>query len=65
MHMTSSEKSRINAVDREAGHNALGFLRDLQKIGADNRNVINHGTWEIWGVGRGLFTVQKCMNQYH
>ena len=46
--MTSSEKSRISAVDREAGHNALGFLRDLQKIGADNRNVINHGTWEIW-----------------
>ena len=46
--MKSSEKSRISAVDREAGHNALGFLRDLQKIGADNRNVINHGTWEIW-----------------
>ena len=45
--MTSSEKSRISVVDREAGHNALGFLRDSQKIGADNRNVINHGTWEI------------------
>ena len=50
IHMTSSENSRISAVDRVAGHNALDFLRDLQKkkIGADNRNVINHGTWEIW-----------------
>jgi hypothetical protein len=47
IHMTSSKKSRISAVDQEAGHNALGFLRGLQKIGADNRNVINHGTWEI------------------
>ena len=46
--MTSSEKSRISVVDREAGHNALGFLRDSQKKGADNRNVINHETWEIW-----------------
>jgi hypothetical protein len=42
--MTSSEKSRINAMDREAGHNALGFFCGLQKIGADNRNVINYGT---------------------
>ena len=46
--MTSSKQSRISAVDREAGHNALDFLRDLQKIGAYNRNVINHRTWEIW-----------------
>ena len=47
--MTSSEKkSRVSVMDQEAGHNALGFLYDLQKIGADNRNVINHGTWEIW-----------------
>ena len=50
IHMTSSENSRISAVDRVAGHNALDFLRDLQKkkIGADNRNVINYGIWEIW-----------------
>ncbi len=46
--MTSSrKKSGISAVDREAGHNALGFLRDLQNIGADSRNVLNHVTWEI------------------
>ena len=46
--MTSSKKSRISVVDQKAEHNALGILRDLQKIETDNRNVINHGTWEIW-----------------
>jgi hypothetical protein len=48
-HMTSSiKKSGISAVDQKAGHNALGFLRDLQEIEADSRNVTNHRTWEIW-----------------
>ncbi len=37
--MTSSKKSRISAVNQEAGHNALA-----KKKGADNRDVINHGT---------------------
>jgi hypothetical protein len=41
LHMTSSKKSRVSAVDQEAGHNTLSFLYDLQKKrGAAQRNAI-------------------------
>jgi hypothetical protein len=46
--MTSSTKKlRISAVDQEVGHNTLCFLRGLQEIEADSKNMINHRTWEI------------------
>ena len=57
--MINDEAQGVSAVDQETEHNVLSFLRDLQKIGANQINIINHGTYEIWGVGRELSTVQK------
>ena len=49
LHMTSSTKElRISAVDQEVGRSTLCFLRDLQEIEADRKNMTNHRIWEIW-----------------
>ena len=58
--MTSSrKKSGISAVDQEAGHNAIGFLCDLQKMRADNRTCKKSWNLGDLGVGRESFTMQN------
>ena len=38
------EAEGVSVVNQETEHNVLGFLCNSQKIGADQRNIINHGT---------------------
>ncbi len=44
VYIIKDEAEGVSAVDQETEHNVLGFLCNLQKIGADQRNIINHGT---------------------